>query len=372
MEIATQQGAEPSIDQRIDAYLAAEEAPKEKEKPQGADDALPEATENVTEELVTAEVEVSENEDVSTDVEATESTEAEAEATEEPETDATDSVKEYELSDVSSLLGVDESLFTVSEDGNLLLNTKIDGQPGTITLQDAIKSYQLEGHLNNKSMEVSEQRKALESETNQFKEQSQAKLQQLDTALNVAFSELYQDFESVNWNELSQTNPSEYSAKRLQFQDREARLKQSLGALENEKAVQQQSQAQQLAKTRENNLNELLAKIPEWTDPKGFDKGKTEMKNSLIENYGFTDDEVSNVIDHRFLIMARDAQKYRDLQGKKETVMKQVKVAPKTAKSGATASKPTAKTELDKARARIKQTGGRDGITEALALKGII
>jgi len=369
MEVATQQGAEPSIENRIDAYLAAEEAPKEEEL-QGVDDALPEV--ESTEEIVEAEAEVSEEEDVSTDVEAAEETETEVEATDETATDATDDVKEYELSDVSSLLGVDESLFTVSEEGNLLLNTKIDGQPGTITLQDAIKSYQLEGHLNNKSMEVSEQRKALENETSEFKEQSQAKLQQLDTALKLAFSDLYQEFEAINWNELSQTNPSEYSALRLKYQDREARLNHSLSALDQEKTVQQQQQAEQLAKVRENNLNELLAKIPEWTDQKAFEEGRATMKKSLTDNYGFTPDEVSNVIDHRFLLMARDAQKYRELQDKKETVIKKVKVAPKTAKSGASKTKTTTQTKLEKTRARIKQSGGRDGVTDYLAQRGII
>lgn len=367
MENATPMGADASIADRIEAHLAQQDSPPP-EAPAEAEDTKP-ADAQAEQESEAAEQPAPETEapvQPEPEVEA-----AEAEPAEQPETDA-EGVTEYELSDISNLFGVNESALTVTDDGNLLINTKIDGQTGTIALQDVIKSYQLEGHLNNKSMEVSEQKKALDSEKETFAKQSQQKLQQLDNALQVAFSELYQDFERVDWATLERSDPSEYSALRLKFQDREARLKHAMTALDEERGKAQNQQVEQLQEAREANLKELLAKVPEWSDPKVFEQGRADLKKNL-QSYGFTDEEVSSVIDHRFILLARDAMKYRELQDKKETVIKKVKVAPKTAKSGA--KQDTQKQDpLKTSRSRVRKSGGRDkqAFNDYLSERGII
>ena len=368
---ATQQDAEPTILERIEAKLATNEAEPATREPERKDDNLPEVESQPESGDDGAEEEVSPKTEDSADVETEETDETETDAEVDEKNDADDNVKEYELSELAQILGADESLFTVTDDGQVLINTKVDGQPGTITLKDAIKSYQLESHLNNKSMEVSEQKKAIEAEKAQVQQESQMKLQQLDAALNVAFSELYQDFESVDWAGLQRSNPSEYASLRLQYQDREGRLKQSFSALQAEQAKTQESRQQQLAETRQNELSELLTKIPEWNDEKSFNAGKEQLRQTLPA-YGFNENEIANVIDHRFILIARDAAKYRELQGKKEETIKKVRVAPKQAKPGTPKQKPSQRTNLDNTKARIKASGGKDGITDYLAQRGII
>ena len=74
------------------------------------------------------------------------------------------------------------------------------------------------------------------------------------------------------------------------------------------------------------------------------------MKNTLSE-YGFNDQEIGSLADHRFLMVLRDAMEYKNLKSKPVT-SKKVTTAPKVVKSG------TPKTE-DSRRAAVKQKIGR-------------
>lgn len=260
---------------------------------------------------------------------------------EEPETeDKDDSESEEEddeqdepqpltsLQELAKRLDVDESSLY-----DIKLPTKVDGEEGEATLAQLIKSYQLEGHLNRKSMELSDSKKELEKQQAQLEQERHQKLQEIQQAAQLAQKLIYGDWQSVNWEELKQKDPEKYLLKKAEFQE----YQQSLGYLnqmtqaERQKAYQDaKQQFDEVVKTEQ---NKLLEAIPEWNNKDALKKEYSELVDFMKSDLGVTDEELSRMVDHRYYLMARDAKRYRDLQ-KRSPKDKKDRKPVKTAKAG--------------------------------------
>lgn len=325
---------------RIEALLGAEEEPEA--TPQGAE----------------AEEE--------TDTEVSESQETTQDDTQEASQDDADEQTEapqVELSDIAQVLGVEEDALDVNDDGELIFKTKVDGEERPAKATDLLKGYQLEGHLNKQNMEVVEQKKALEQERQQFQQERDQKLQEAEQWFQLAAQELQQEFQNVDWDSLRQEDPQEYTLKRQEFQDRQNRLQQGYQQLQQER---QQKQLQTIQSERQ----KLLEKMPELSDSQTFQKTVNQISQGLKNAYGFSDQDIQSLVDHRFVVMARDALKYQQLQQEKPQKTKRVKAAPKVAKPGQRKSDSEAKAKsVEKLKGRIKKTGGQRGDVANLLLE---
>ena len=324
--------------------------------------------EAIEEEVLETETEDAEPEDVEDSDDSTD------DDSEEDQDAPDDDVVSYELSDIAQLLGVDESVLDVDEDGKVIAKTKVDGQEGIAKLNDLIKSHQLEGHLNKQNMEVVEQRKALEQQQQEFAQKSQAQLKTLEDSLTLAYNQLNNEFQGINWNELKQSDPATYAAYRRDFDDRQQQISYAYQNLEQTR----QAQRDQL---RQQGVKNLFDAIPEWKDADAREKGRSELKNGLAKHYGYSNEELAAVIDqgmdisgldHRIYLMARDALKYRQLQDGKPEVTKKVKTASKTVKAGSPQKSDKKTVQIKKARQAVKNSGGKQGVAEYLMQKGIV
>ena len=88
------------------------------------------------------------------------------------------------------------------------------------------------------------------------------------------------------------------------------------------------------------------------------------MRNSL-RGYGFNDQEIGQLADHRFLMVARDAMSYKNLKDKKPIVQKKVAKAPKRVSSGVAKSSVTSGRE--QIRNKINRLGKTGHIKDAQA-----
>lgn len=107
---------------------------------------------------------------------------------------------------------------------------------------------------------------------------------------------------------------AEFQAKRQQFEAGQAQ------------AAQQRLAAEQAA---------LLNKLPEWRNTEQATKEQREIANTLAQSYGFNEAEIAGLVDHRMVMVARDAMKYRMLQANKTAKVQQVRTAPPVIKPGA-------------------------------------
>ena len=347
MTEATLEGAEVSVEDRIAGILDADETP---ETP----------AEAIQED---AELEEEINEDESPD---DPNSEEEGEEVE----DEQDAVEEIELdaSQLADYLGIDADAIDTDEDGNLYLKTKIDGKPGKATLSELLKSYQLEGHVNQKSMQLAEERKAFEAEAQAAKQALQQTLQQAQSLLQVQEQNLLGEYNSIDWNALKHHDPGLYAATRQEMAERYNEI-QSAKQYTNQHGMQLTREQRAQLLNRESQA--LEAALPEWSDKDVQQKEKAEVA-SYLTNHGFRPEEIAQVADHRAVVVARKAMLYDKLiaeqSTKTEVAKKKVIKKPKVLKPGASKSSGQARAEAQKQKLKlVKQSGGNvDAIANLL------
>jgi hypothetical protein len=327
----------PSVHDRLKAYLSPEEAPANTPK-------KPEAKA----EQASAPV---------ADTPADEPAEPpEPPAEEVVETAEPEAEEAPEVTDLKSL--ADATGLELDKLMDLDLPTKIDGKEGKARLRDVLKSYQLEGHLNQGLMKLAEERKAFEGEHVRKSGEIQALVGRVSQAATLAQKILEGEFADVNWQELQRNDPAEFQAKYGAYTMRQDGIRQL------NQVVQQESEKQQLQQKAEfeSYLSEqqklLDSKLPEWSDKALKDKDVTEMVATLSEAYGVTEKEIKSLVDHRQILIARDAMRWQKLQKSKPVTVNKVKTAPKLLKPGTQQSRAAQNNFIaQKERERLRSTG---------------
>ena len=333
-------GAPQSIHDRLTAVLDAEEATQ---TPEAKPEAVKQQTETKESEQETVEAKA-ETQDQPTETEA----EADAESTEEETQEPPKTLKE-----LSERLGMeyDQLLDSIAAD------TKIDGEEGRVPLSKLLKSYQLEGHLNRKSMELAEAKKAFEQEAQTRKQQFDEGLDQLRQSLTLGNQLLQGEYSQVDWASLEKSDPVQYLSLRTKFEDRQRQLLQGFQFLQQEDAKRSETGQKEFAKYIEDEGKKLVNAVPEWTDSKTKTK-ETQGIKEYLKSQGFSDADVSQVYDHRLVLVARDAMRYRELKAKQPTLTKKVNEAPKLAKPGTQKSSADNETAVyQEQRKQLKKTG---------------
>jgi hypothetical protein len=251
---------------------------------------------------------------------------------------------------------------------NLKVKTKIDGQEGEATLADLIKSYQLEGHLNKKSMAFAEQQKQFDQQVQEYNQRLFEEFKRINTYTQMLETELVRDFRSVNWDELRLTDPAEYSAKAIDFDNRMRQINEFTQMVnkkfqeESEKALRVNKEKEEefrnfLTNTIKQEQEALISKIPEWKDPAKKSAGQQKLR-SYLKSHGFTDEDLNSVIDHRHIVIADKARRYDELARSKSEVMKKAQTLPTYIKQSGTKSKADIQAEKYQSKFnKLKKTG---------------
>lgn len=108
---------------------------------------------------------------------------------------------------------------------------------------------------------------------------------------------------------------------------------------------------------RRREMNALLHAIPEWSAADKRDSEATALSRFLA-NAGFLDDELSDLTDHRLIVLARKAMLYDQLMRSKPLAEKKLAAAPTMLSPGAAPSKKSeAERRRDALIKRYRQTG---------------
>lgn len=215
----------------------------------------------------------------------------------------------------------------------LHVTTKIDGVEKQVPLSDVLKSYQLEGHVNNKSIDLANQRTAFEQERQAVRTLAQQQLQQNQALGNLAMQMLNQDFARVDWNGLRVNNPAEFAALQAEYQQRQQGIQNYMGQLNQQAQYEEQQRQATIQQSLAAENERLLNARPEWRDPKAFSDAKEQMK-SYARSVGFQDAELNQIFDHRYMVILDHAARYQALQAATPAALKQVRQAPPMAAPG--------------------------------------
>lgn len=154
------------------------------------------------------------------------------------------------------------------------------------------------------------------------------------TAIRALDSRL-DEYNKVDWATAFDTDP--FNALKLKEQRDQLREQRNAKVAEFQAKRQQfeagQAQAAQQRLAAEQSA--LLNKLPEWRNTEQATKEQREIANTLAQSYGFNEAEIAGLVDHRMVMVARDAMKYRMLQANKTAKVQQVRTAPPVIKPGA-------------------------------------
>lgn len=115
--------------------------------------------------------------------------------------------------------------------------------------------------------------------------------------------------------------------------------------------AQQRFQSETLARERE----AMLRAVPDWRDKAKFEQARTRILGYMSER-GFSEQELAGLMDHRALLVAYDAARFRE--GQKALKAKKLAEKPKVAKPGASVSKAeVADSQTKTLREQLKKTG---------------
>jgi len=222
---------------------------------------------------------------------------------------------------------------------------KVQGQELEVTLDELKAGYSRDSDYRQKTHSLGMEKRDLENQKSSLRQSYDTRLSELNELIATADATVRQRQGSEDLQRLYEEDPT--AAAKLDYQ-----LRQETRQLEEVKSKARDAQAKQYNEFLSTQRELAATKIPEFADPSKADSFKVNMRNSL-RDYGFNDEEIGSLADHRFLMVAKDAMSYQNLKGKKPIVQKKVANAPRVVKAG------VAKSSTSSGREQIRQKIGK-------------
>ncbi|HCT52703.1 MAG TPA: hypothetical protein DF712_09605, partial [Balneola sp.] len=214
----------------------------------------------------------------------------------------------------------EETTTELQEEPNLH-QVKVQGQEIEVSLDELKAGYSRDSDYRQKTHNLGIEKRELDSQRESLRQTYDTRLSELNELIATADATVRQEQGSEDLQKLWEEDPT--AAARLDYQ-----MRQRNRQLDDVRTKAREAQTKQYEDFL-NTQRELAAqKIPEYNDPNKADQFKVNMRNSL-RSYGFNDQEIGQLADHRFLMVARDAMSYKNLKDKKPIVQKKVANAPK-------------------------------------------
>ena len=283
--------------------------------------------------------------------ETEEAEEVEEEAPEEEEEGQAEEETEEEVEEEETEIVAEEDLkYTI----------KVDGEEIEVGIDELKNGYQRQADYTRKSQALAEQRKETEqiqSERQRLEQERQMYANGLQMLQEQQSAKL-KDFDNVDWEGLKTEDPYQYMIKKDEYRDAQERI---TNLVQEQQAVQQE-QAQQAQQVRahfvQQEYSRLVQALPEWNDSKSTIK--KDVQDYAI-SAGFLPEEVSQLADHRSILVIKKAMEFDKLTTKVAPKKKAVKKVPKVQKSGRGNSKEDVAAEaIKKKRARLQKSGKQD------------
>lgn len=231
---------------------------------------------------------------------------------------------------------------------------KVAGEELELSQEELISYAQQGADYTKKTQQLAEQRKALDAEA-----QSVMQAKQLRDVYAERLQMIEQMLTAQNSNEdldsLKENDPIGYAVRVADMQQQE---KQMVAVQAERQRIAQEQQAeygQNMQRFLATQAQELTKVIPDYADP---EKGEV-LRNSIRKfalSVGFSNEDLSNVVDHRQVLTLYKAMQYDKLQQSKPQVTKRVSEAPKTLKSG-NGNKTTDTDRLKRSQQQLRQSG---------------
>ena len=243
-----------------------------------------------------------------------------------------------------------------------LYTVKVDGEEREVTLDDLKRSFSGQAYIQKGMQEAAEAKKEAEGVYQALLNERQ----QLSNLLYQAQSGQIAQPPIPPSRELFNNDPIGYMEAKLSYD--EALQNYQNQQYQIQQVTEQQNQQMQIAQQQylQGEMQRLAQAIPEFGDAKTASK----LKEDLVQfgsKIGYSEAELSEVMDHRAILVLQKAMKYDQLvEGKSKATQKasnaRPMVKPGTKKTGRTG----AAKQRQNAQARMKKTGSIDDVAKFL------
>jgi hypothetical protein len=246
-----------------------------------------------------------------------------------------------------------------TESEETLYDVTVNGNNQKVNLNELMKGYSRESDYTKKTMDLSNQRKEVESLQDNLKKEFEAvksSRNQYAEQLKVLSQNLKQE-DNIDWENLYNTDPAEY----VKLKADSDRKKEALQLAQQEQMRINQEQRSEQEKVYNDyiaNERKILAKkLPVYAD-KEKSVEFTKRLSSFAKESGYSDQEIAMMVDHRAVLLLADAYRYNQLKKTKLSSNK-VNKAPRVVTSNASNIREDSdkKQNVDKRMTRLKQSG---------------
>lgn len=214
-----------------------------------------------------------------------------------------------------------------------------------------------------KTMAAAEERKQAQAESQKALQERQAYAQNLSRMQAQLEGALTEQNQTINWQQLLETNPVEYLQQKHLFEQRQAALQQNYAEQQKLASIHQAEQKQRFQSHIQAQQQELLAKLPEWKDESKAEADKVAIRKYLQEQ-GYDEQSVNSVADAKAIVLARKAMLYDQMIAKAQVAAKKVASLPSKVERPGTGANPG----LDKRSASFQRLSKSGSVDDAAAV----
>ena len=237
---------------------------------------------------------------------------------ENPEMESQEEVSETEVSQ--------EEQTEIQQEHNSTYKVKVAGQELDVTLDELKSGYSRDADYRRKTEELSLQRQQFQSEAEKQRQDYSNKLNELNQLMSLAQNQLNAEIASADLERLYEEDPTEALRLERKLKQKQEKFAEAV----NKTRAEQQKQLQEIVQLQQ---KELTTKLPEFSDPEKATQLKSQMR-SYLNSYGFQDQEISQIYDHRIVMLVNDAMKYRNMQKLKPNLASKIEKPGKVLTSG--------------------------------------
>tara|TARA_B100000287_G_scaffold424604_1_gene469489 strand:- start:421 stop:1473 length:1053 start_codon:yes stop_codon:yes gene_type:complete len=243
---------------------------------------------------------------------------------------------------------------------------KVDGEEIEVTLDELKSGYSRQSDYTKKTQEIAEYRKQAEAMMQQAQQEvyqtQQFRQQYIDAASAVVqqqYGKLNDLVNNTDWERLKIEDREEYLTKKSEVADLQSAMQQEEQRLNhaNQQAMAEQRQTQQRIAHEER--QKLEAILPEWKNEEFRQRAGKELTEFAMSQ-GFTQEELSQLTDHRSLLVLMQAKAFQEMQkAQTSTKSKKTKKKPKMAKSGTGSKSKSERSKVERTAKmnRLKESG---------------
>ena len=197
-----------------------------------------------------------------------------------------------------------------------LYKIKVGDQDLEVTLDELKKSYFRQQDYTRKSTELSSNRKQVDELKNSLtrnNEEAKIKRDQYEKQLQVLSQQLKASESKVDLDRLYEEDPAEYVRAKAEQDRRKEFLETTRREQEKIRSEKQKEHERNYNAYLEKEKNLLAEKLPIYNDK---EKGPEFVKNltNFAKDIGYTDQEISMLVDHRAVLMLANAYRYNRLK----------------------------------------------------------